>query len=271
VGILLLMLPCWWGVTLASSFANPHFLNLYFLLLFALGSLFMRGAGCTFNDLIDQDIDAKVARTKRRPLANGEISSHQALLFFGVQCLAGLAVLVALPARCWPLSLIGLALLALYPFMKRITHWPQLILGFAFNLGIIFGAAAVAPYEVLNWPAILSLYGAGIAWTVGYDTIYALQDREDDLMIGVKSTAIRFGNHVKLALSISYGIMFALLGNVSYWVKGGVAYYGLIGLCILATAYRLYCLDSNDANGCQKAFNANAYLGWLVWGALLTL
>ena len=231
----------------------------------------MRGAGCTFNDLIDRDIDTKVARTKMRPLANGEISSRQALIFFGAQCLGGLAVLVALPLRCWPLSLGGLALLALYPFMKRITHWPQLILGFAFNLGVIFGAVAVTPYKALNWFAILSLYGAGIAWTIGYDTIYALQDREDDLKIGVKSTAIRFGNHVKLALSICYGIMFALLGNVGYWVKGGVAYYGLIGLCVLLTGYRLYHLQPNAPNDCQKAFNANSYLGWLVWGALLTL
>ncbi|MGV8949101.1 MAG: 4-hydroxybenzoate octaprenyltransferase [Candidatus Paracaedibacter sp.] len=271
IGIVLLMLPCWWGVTLASSFTISHSLNLYFLLLFALGSLFMRGAGCTFNDLIDRNIDAKVARTKMRPLANGEISSRQALIFFGAQCLGGLGVLMALPLRCWPLSLVGLALLALYPFMKRITHWPQFILGFAFNLGVIFGAVAVAPYQELNWIAILSLYGAGIAWTMGYDTIYALQDIADDLKIGVKSTAIQFGNHVKLALSISYGIMFALLGNVGYLATGGIAYFWLMGFGVLVTMYRLYLLNPHDTNDCQKAFNANAYLGWLVWGALLTL
>jgi 4-hydroxybenzoate polyprenyltransferase len=271
VGIVLLMLPCWWGVTLASSFEKPHLLNLNLLLLFALGSLFMRGAGCTFNDLIDRDIDAKVTRTKMRPLANGEISPRQALLFFGLQCLGGLAVLVILPQRCWPLSLAGLALLALYPFMKRMTHWPQLILGFAFNLGVIFGAAAVAPFEALNWAAICSLYGAGIAWTIGYDTIYALQDKEDDLKIGVKSTAIQFGRHVKLALSLSYAIMFALLANVGYWAKGGIAYYGLMTLCMLFTAYRLRYLNPNDTKDCQKAFNANSYLGWLVWAVLLTL
>lgn len=265
------MLPCWWGVTLASAFVTPHLLNLNLLLLFALGSLFMRGAGCTFNDLIDRNIDAEVARTKTRPLAKGEISPRQALLFFCLQCLGGLAVLVSLPRRCWPLSLVGLALLVLYPFMKRITHWPQLVLGFAFNLGVIFGAVAVAPYQALNWPVVLSLYGAGIAWTMGYDTIYALQDRDDDLKIGVKSTAIRFGNHVKLALSACYGIMFALLGNVGYWAKGGVVYYGLMGVCMLVTAYRLYYLNPHDTDDCQKAFNANSSLGWLVWGALLTV
>jgi 4-hydroxybenzoate polyprenyltransferase len=258
-------------VTFASAAAKLHSLNLNLFLLFALGALFMRGAGCTFNDLVDRDIDAKVSRTKVRPLVSGEISPRHALLFFGVQCLGGLAVLVALPMRCWPLSLVGIALLALYPFMKRITHWPQLILGFAFNLGVLFGAVAVAPYDALDWPAIFSLYGAGIAWTMGYDTIYALQDTVDDLKIGVKSTAIQFGNHVKPALAMSYAIMFALLGNVGYQAKGDVVYYGLIGFCVLITAYRLYGLNPHDTNDCHKAFNANPYLGWLVWGALLTL
>lgn len=231
----------------------------------------MRGAGCTFNDLVDQDIDAQVTRTKIRPIVNAEISSRQALIFFSVQCLGGLAVLLALPLRCWPLSLVGLALLGLYPFMKRITYWPQLILGFAFNWGVIFGAVAVAPYKDLNWPSILTLYGAGIAWTVGYDTIYALQDKEDDLKIGVKSTAIRFGGRIKQALGISYGIMFTLLASIGFWTNGGIFYYGLISLCGLITAYRLFHLNPNDTQDCQKAFNANPYLGWLVWGALLTL
>ena len=231
----------------------------------------MRGAGCTFNDLIDRDIDAKVNRTKMRPLANKEISPRQALIFFGLQCLGGLTVLLALPPRCWPLSLVGLALLGIYPFMKRLTHWPQLVLGLAFNLGVFFGTVAVASYETLNWPAVLGLYGAGIAWTMGYDTIYALQDKEDDLKIGVKSTAIHFGSYVKPALSVCYGIMFALLGGVGYLTKGGLVYYGLIGLSIFVTYYGLFQLNPNDTNDCQKAFQANSYLGWLVWGALLTL
>lgn len=231
----------------------------------------MRGAGCTFNDLIDRNIDAKVNRTKMRPLANNEISPRQALIFFGLQCFGGLAILQALPLRCWPLSLVGLALLGVYPFMKRLTHWPQFILGFAFNLGVLFGTVAVASYETLNWPAVLGLYGAGIAWTMGYDTIYALQDKEDDLKIGVKSTAIRFGNYVKPALGMCYGTMFILLGSVGYLATGGIVFYGLIGLCIFLTFYQLFRLSPNDAQDCQNAFNANTYLGWLVWGALLAL
>lgn len=267
VGILLLMLPCWWGVTLAAS----HTLNLKFLLLFALGATTMRGAGCTFNDLIDRDIDAKVTRTKTRPLVSGEISPPHAILFFCFQCLAGLTVLLSLPPRCWPLSVVGLALLALYPFMKRLTHWPQLILGFAFNSGVIFGAVAVTPYEAINWPAVFSLYGSGIAWTMGYDTIYALQDKEDDLKIGVRSTAIRFGKHVKPALVMSYGMMFVLLASVGYWAKAGAAYYSLIGLSAFITAALLFHLNPTNTTDCLKAFNANPYLGLLIWGALLTL
>lgn len=265
IGILLLMLPCWWGVALAA----PHTLNIMLLLLFALGAIVMRSAGCTFNDLIDRDIDRHVSRTKVRPLAKNEISPRHAMIYFFLQCLGGLAVLVCLPVRCWPLSLVGLTLLALYPFMKRITHWPQLILGFAFNLGVIFGAVAVLSYGAINWPATLSLYGAGIAWTMGYDTIYALQDKEDDLKIGVKSTAIRFGEHVKIALSISYGTMFVLLVNVGYWAGGGVIYYSILGLCAFITAVLLFRLNSANTADCLKAFNANPYLGWLVWGALL--
>ena len=271
VGIFLLMFPCWWGVALASALKTPYALHVDLLVLFALGSLVMRGAGCTFNDLIDRTIDAHVARTKRRPLASGELTPIQAIVFFSLQCLGGLGILLYLPARCWPLSLLGLALLALYPFMKRITHWPQLVLGFAFNLGIIFGAVAVSPYEALNWPVVLCLYGVGVAWTLGYDTIYALQDKEDDLKIGVKSTAIRFGKHVKPALFLSYATLFSLLAFIGYWTKGDFVYYGLVGLGAAATALMLYRLNTNHPAACLKAFNANPYLGWYIWGTLLTL
>ncbi len=268
IGVLLLyILPCWWGIT----FAAPDSLNLKFLFLFAIGATLIRGAGCTFNDLVDRDIDAQVARTKTRPLATGELSPRQAFIFFCLQCLGGLAILVFfLPPRCWPLSLVELTLLALYPFMKRITYWPQLILGFAMNFGVIFGAVAVAPYEAINWVPLLSLYGAGIAWTMGYDTIYALQDKEDDLKIGVKSTAIRFGDHIKHALGISYGIMFSLLMVVGYGVKAGIAYYGILGVGILITTIQVVYLNPTNPSQCQKIF-ANPYLGWLIWGALLSL
>jgi 4-hydroxybenzoate polyprenyltransferase len=261
------MLPCWWGVALAAPGSFP----IKFLFLFALGATAMRSAGCTFNDLIDRDIDRHVTRTKIRPLTAGEISSRQAFLFFCVQCLGGLVVLFYLPPRCWPLSLIGLGLLVIYPFMKRVTHWPQLILGFAFNLGVIFGAAVITPYEAINWPATLTLYGVGITWTLAYDTIYALQDKEDDLKIGVKSTAIQFGDRVKTALVLIYALMFALLAAVGYFAKGNMPYYVLVGVGAVGTMIRLHPLNPKNSADCLKAFNANPSLGWLIWVALLLL
>ncbi|MBM3468493.1 MAG: 4-hydroxybenzoate polyprenyltransferase [Alphaproteobacteria bacterium] len=268
VGIVLLMLPCWWGITLASS---DQFLNLKFLVLFSLGAILMRGAGCTLNDLIDKNIDSKVTRTQNRPLAKGELSTFQALVFFGIQSLGGLIILLLLPQRCWPLGLLGLGLLGIYPFMKRFTYWPQLVLGFAFNFGIIMAAVALQPYEAINWPAVVCLYGAGIAWTIGYDTIYALQDREDDLKIGVKSTAILFGNRVKEALLIVYGLMFGLLAGVGYYTSVNTLYYGLLALCAFGIAMPLSRLNAKDPQACLKVFNANPYLGWLVWVLLLIL
>lgn len=268
IGVLLLyLLPCWWGITLAA----PDAFNLKLLLLFAAGVTIIRGAGCTFNDLIDRDFDAQVARTKRRPLASGAISPFHAVIFFCLQGVVGLFILFFfLPQRCWPLSLVQLALMTLYPFMKRITYWPQIVLGFAMNFGVIFGAVAVAPYEAINWPAVLSLYGAGIAWTIGYDTIYALQDKEDDLKIGVKSTAIRFGTHIKPAVTLFYTMMFALLANVGYLAGGGKAYFTFLVLGILMVMRQVYDLNPANPAQCQKIF-ANPYLGWLVWSALLTL
>jgi 4-hydroxybenzoate polyprenyltransferase len=268
IGVLLLyILPSWWGITLASH----DTLNLKFLILFAIGVTIIRGAGCTLNDWADKDFDRHVARTKTRPLASEELPPNHALVFFCLQGLAGLVLLVCFfPMRCWPLSLIQLALLTLYPFMKRITYWPQLILGFAINFGVIFGAVAVAPVEAINWPALLCLYGAGIAWTIGYDTIYALQDKEDDLKIGIKSTAIRFGEQIKPALSTSYGVMFFLLGSVGYFAGGSLFYYSIVGIGILVTASQLFYLDPTNPAQCQNIF-ANPYLGWLVWGALLGL
>jgi 4-hydroxybenzoate polyprenyl transferase len=264
VGILLLMLPCWWGV----AQADPQSWNFKLLALFALGSIFMRGAGCILNDLIDRDIDRQVTRTKSRPLVTGELSLHQAFVSFALHCLGGLAVLLMLPPQCWPISIIGLFLLILYPFMKRVTHWPQAVLGLAFNLGIIFAAVAITPYDSINWSAVLSLYGAGIAWSIGYDTLYAFQDKEDDLKIGVKSTAIRFGNHGQAALMVIYILMFLLLANVGYWANGKALYYSLITVAAVATLGYLRFLDITDPDACQKAFNCNPFLGGFIWIAL---
>lgn len=231
----------------------------------------MRSAGCTLNDLIDRNIDVHVTRTKLRPLANNEIPQTRAFLYFILQCLGGLIVLACLPQRCWPLGIIGLVLLAIYPFMKRITHWPQLVLGFAFNLGVIFGVVAVLPYKAIHWFPVLCLYVAGIAWTLGYDTIYALQDKADDLKIGVKSTAIYFGDSIKVALFLTYSLVFASLTLVGYWENVSGIFYSILGIGFFITVVMLYRFNPHNIQDCHKAFHANPYLGLLIWGALLIL
>lgn len=263
--IFLILWPCWWGLALVGSFD----LKLY--ILFSLGALLMRGAGCTFNDWADQDFDREVVRTKMRPLATKELSTRQAFKFFGFQSLGGLIILLCLPPRCWILGIVGLGLLFLYPFMKRLTNWPQLVLGFAFNFGIIMSVVAVLPYESISWIPVLSLYAAGIAWTLGYDTIYALQDKDDDQRIGIKSTALFFGKQVKFALYITYAIMFGFLAYIGYWVHANFIYDGLLMMGVLAVSIKLFHLNIDDVEDCLATFNANVYLGGLVWVALLTL
>ena len=274
-GIFLLLLPCWWGIALAARNSLTFSENVRLLLIFAAGATIMRGAGCTLNDLIDRRIDRQVSRTRSRPLAGGEVPPSRAMLFFILQCLMGAGILLHLPARCWIFAPPALGLLALYPYMKRITHWPQLVLGLAFNIGVFFGATAVLPFSLVNWPALLCLYAAGIAWTVGYDTIYALQDKADDLKIGVRSTAILFGRDVKTALCICYGLMFALLGAAcflaSFLAAGGIACLLALGAAALLTALKLINFSPVNPKTFAKAFKDNIYLGLLVWIALLCL
>jgi len=186
IGTWLLLLPCWW----ATAMAAPGWPDPWFLGLFAVGALVMRGAGCTVNDIADREFDKKVARTAGRPIASGQVSVAQALAFLALQLGIGLAVLLQFNGYTVILGVSSLALVAIYPFAKRVTYWPQFVLGLTFNWGALVGWAAVT--GGLEAPAVL-LYAAGILWTMGYDTIYAHQDKEDDVLIGVKSTALKFG------------------------------------------------------------------------------
>src|SRR5437868_4516794 len=188
IGTWLLLFPCWWGLALAGS----HEVILYGL--FGLGAVLMRGAGCTLNDIADRDFDRMVARTATRPLAAREITVLQAAMFMGLQLAVSLAILLSLDRVAIALGVASLGLVAIYPFMKRITWWPQVFLGLAFNWGALMGYAAVR--GAIEWPSVL-LYAGGIAWTLGYDTIYAHQDKEDDARIGVKSSARRLGDTSK--------------------------------------------------------------------------
>jgi 4-hydroxybenzoate polyprenyltransferase len=189
IGTWLLLFPCWWGLALASKgWPDPEL-----LIAFALGSVVMRGAGCTYNDMVDREFDARVERTRRRPLPSGAISLRAAAVFLALQLLAGLAILFTFNTITIALGIASLALVFTYPFMKRVTWWPQAFLGLTFNWGVLMGWSAVT--GDISLPALL-LYTGAIAWTIGYDTIYAHQDKEDDALIGLRSTALLFGPQV---------------------------------------------------------------------------
>ena len=194
IGWWLLLLPCWWGLFLAQVSQGGGLPSLWFALLFLVGAIVMRGAGCTLNDIVDRNYDGRVARTKGRPIPSGRVSVKQALIFLAAQALLGLAILLQFNSHTVVLAMTSLLIVAIYPFMKRITNWPQLVLGLAFNWGVLVGWSAV--HGSLSWPPVL-VYLGGIFWTLAYDTIYAHQDREDDVLIGVKSTAVHFGDNTK--------------------------------------------------------------------------
>lgn len=208
IGYWLLTLPGWIGLAFAALSSGVSLIDLKWAALILIGAIAMRGAGCTYNDIIDQDIDAKVDRTALRPLPAGTINNKQAWIWLFAQCFIGLIVLLYLPRLAQIISLLSIPLVAAYPFMKRITWWPQLWLGMTFNWAVLVAYAAKT--GEISAPLLL-LYAGLIFWTVGYDTIYACQDIEDDAFAGIKSTAQRFGSHVKAGVSISYVLSFSLI------------------------------------------------------------
>jgi 4-hydroxybenzoate polyprenyltransferase len=260
IGTWLLLFPCWWGLALAGS------QDLLLYLLFGAGALAMRGAGCTLNDIVDRDIDGRIARTADRPLPAGDVTVRQAVIFMGLQCLVGLAVLLCLGAHAILLGVLVLAIVAIYPFMKRITWWPQLFLGLAFNWGALMGWAAVTGGTA--WPSLL-LYAGGIAWTLGYDTIYAHQDKEDDAIVGVKSTARRFGDASGRWIAGFYAAAL-FLWIIAGW-SAGFRWVFLAGAAAAAVhfAWQLRRIDFDDPASCLSLFKANTGVGWLLLTALL--
>lgn len=225
IGTWLLFWPCFWGMALAGADINAY-PPLGFIALFALGAIVMRGAGCTFNDIVDREIDAKVARTALRPLPSGRISLFGAWVFLVAQAFVGLLVLVQFNLFTIGLGMASLVLVALYPFMKRVTYWPQFFLGLTLNWGALVGYTAITGTLA---PAAIALYAAGLFWTLGYDTIYAHQDREDDALIGVRSTALLFGRHTALALIVFYAASLACLALAGYWAGLSILFWpGLV-------------------------------------------
>ncbi len=262
IGTWLLLLPCWWSLALATpGLPDPLLVGL-----FGLGALIMRGAGCTLNDIADRNFDGLVARTATRPIPSGAVSIVKAFGFLGLQLLMGLAILLQFNFFAVLVGMASLAVVAVYPFMKRITYWPQAVLGLAFNWGALLGWAAVR--GDLAAPAGI-LYMAGILWTLGYDTIYAHQDREDDILIGVKSTALRFGENTARWLTGFYCGTIALIGVSGYLVGLGWGFYAVLALAASHLFWQVATLDINDAKGCLRRFKSNRHFGLIIFAAII--
>jgi len=265
IGTWLLLFPCWWGLTLASPHLAESGKLLWLALVFAVGAAVMRGAGCTINDILDRDYDAQVARTAQRPIPSGAVSLRAAWIFLAAELLVGLAVLLALHPFAWTLGVASLALVFSYPLMKRVTYWPQAVLGLAFNWGALMGYAAMTGTLA---PAALALYAAGICWTLGYDTIYAHQDKDDDALIGVKSTALKFGAATKPWLFGFYGATILLAALAGALAHLAWPFYALLALGAGQLFWQAAMADIDDAGDCLAKFRSNRWFGWLLLAAL---
>ena len=264
IGIWLLLFPCWWSLALAAA---PNWGRLAGLMaLFALGAIAMRGAGCTWNDIVDRKVDAGVERTRGRPLPSGELKLHHALIWMALQGAVGAAVLFKLNKFAGGVALLSLLLVAIYPTMKRITSWPQVVLGFAFNWGALVGYAAVT--QTLSW-ATVALYFGGVAWTMVYDTIYAMQDQRDDAVVGVRSTARRFAAAPRRWLSF-----FAVLA-IGFWIATGllaplgIGYFLLLAGIAAHLVWQIVLLKPHDQADCLMRFKSNRLVGWLMLAAVI--
>ena len=266
IGIWLLAIPCFWSVALAERSIGADYPDLSTLVLFALGAFVMRAAGCIYNDIIDRDIDARVARTRDRPLPSGEVSLRSATILMGVLSLIGLLVLLSFNTVTIWLGLAVLPIVALYPLVKRVSFWPQAVLGLAFNWGALLGYAAVLGR--LEWAAFI-LYAGAIAWTIGYDTIYAHQDREDDALLGLKSTALKFGKNTKIWLSGFY--LAAWVGITLAGMLAGAKIVFLLGMAAAGAQlfWQVATLDIDDAENCLHRFRSNRDFGLIVFAAIL--
>ena len=259
-------MPCWWSAALAAGAAHDVRRLPLFVILFFIGSFVMRGAGCTWNDITDRDLDARVERTRSRPIPAGQVSVKQALAFMVALALIGLLVLLQFNRFAIATGIASLIVVAIYPFMKRITWWPQIVLGLAFSWGALMGfAATFARIDA----AALWLYAGSISWVIGYDTIYAHQDTEDDALIGIKSTARLFAARTRPALSVFYALAVILIG-VALW-SAGAHWPAWIGLTVFAAhlGWQIARLDISDPALCLRVFKSNRDAGLLLFAGLL--
>ncbi len=262
IGFMLLFWPCAWGLAIDYDFKLGIDNFIFFNILFFLGAVLMRSAGCIINDIADKDFDKNVERTKNRPIASEKISINLAITYSIVLCVFAFLILINFNKLTIILAIASMPLAFLYPFMKRFTYWPQLFLGITFNYGLLLGWTAV--HENLGFAAIIFYCGA-IFWTLGYDTIYGFQDIEDDEIIGVKSTSIKFKKNPKVFLSISY-ILFILCYLYTGIILNFNNYFfvGFIVISLHLFMYQIFKFELTDKRGCLKIFKSNNFLGLLV-------
>ena len=268
IGFMLLFWPCSWGLAYAHTISANINLFFHYLVLFFLGSVLMRSAGCIVNDIVDKDFDKKVKRTKKRPIASGKITVLQSFIYVVLLCLIALVVLLQFNLYTILLGLSSMLLAFSYPFMKRFTYWPQLFLGLTFNWGIIMAWTAVIndiSYE------IIILYFSAIFWTLGYDTIYGAQDIVDDEVIGVKSTSIKFKSNIKLFVSVCYLISSTFLIISIYSKMNSIYSLILLIFFVLTLIYQIRIFDKNNPKTCLKAFKINNLSGLTLFTAIMVL
>ena len=265
IGSWLLLIPCWWSSALVAVSAGMS-LNVWHLVLFFVGAFAMRGAGCTWNDIVDRDLDRSVERTSSRPIPSGAVRVTAAALFVALQALVGLAVLLQFNRFTIYVGFASLAVVAVYPFMKRITYWPQIVLGLAFSWGALMGWPAT--FARLDLPAFL-LYAGAISWVIGYDTIYAHQDREDDALIGIKSTALLFRERTKPMLALFYTLAVALIALAGWSAGAGLVF--ALGLLAFAAhlAWQIARLNVDDPVNCLVVFKSNRDAGLILFVGLV--
>jgi 4-hydroxybenzoate polyprenyltransferase len=266
IGSWLLLMPCWWSAALAAGVGGDIGQLPSVIVLFFVGAFVMRGAGCTWNDITDRDLDARVERTRSRPIPAGQVSIPKAAIFLVVQALIGLAVLLQFNRLAVATGIASLVIVAIYPFMKRITWWPQIVLGLAFSWGALMGFAVMLGR--IDASALL-LYAGSIAWVIGYDTIYAHQDAEDDALIGIKSTALLFGARTRLALIAFYAMAVVLIGG-ALWLAAA-RWPAALGLAAFAAhlIWQIVRLDISDPALCLRVFKSNRDAGLLLFAGLL--
>jgi 4-hydroxybenzoate polyprenyltransferase len=266
IGSWLLLMPCWWSAALAAAVGGDIGRLPGVVVLFFVGAFVMRGAGCTWNDITDRDLDALVERTRSRPIPAGQVSVPQATIFLIVQALIGLAVLLQFNRFAVATGIASLVIVGVYPFMKRITWWPQIVLGLAFSWGALMGFAVMLGR--IDATALL-LYAGSIAWVIGYDTIYAHQDAEDDALIGIKSTALLFGARTRPALTAFYATAIVLIGG-ALWLAAArwPAWTGLVAFAA-HLVWQIVRLDISDPALCLRVFKSNRDAGLLLFAGLL--